>query len=107
MVSSVMRGRSLPRGLFPQAASWLPSMRVMGMGAMGEPRQQDVEDLGSATDAGVKEVACDHEAGGFGVGDELVDACEVGVGVAFGDGETAGAEGGGFAEVGVGEDEGA
>ena len=78
-----------------------------GDGCGGEPGEEDVEDLAGAADTGVEEVAGNGEMVGLGCGDELVDAGEVGVGVALGDGKAAGAKSGGFAKVGVGENEGA
>lgn len=76
-------------------------------GPFFEPGKELFEDFGGAADFGVEDIAGDDEVGGVCLFEEGVDASEVAGGVAFRDGEAAGAEGGGFAEVGVGEDEGA
>lgn len=77
-----------------------------GDGKVGE---EVAERLGKGgVDAGgcVEEVAGDDEMTGVGFVDEIEDAGEVAFVVALGDGESAGAEGGGFSEMDVGEDEG-
>ena len=84
----------LAEGIFAAGGVVIAFDEGDGNGGLGEPGKEDIEDFGGASDAGVEEVAGDEEAGGLGFCDERVDAGEVGLGVAFGDGKAAGTEGG-------------
>ncbi len=68
--------------------------------------REKTQDGGRHSLGGVQEVTGHHQSGRLVAFEEIEDASSVLPGVAFGDRDSTGAEGGGFAEVGVGEDEG-
>lgn len=77
-----------------------------GNGEVVEPVPEAVDDGGGESVLGVDEVAGNDEAPWLGAGDERGESGKVGGGGSFGDGEAVGAEGGGFAEMEIGGDEG-
>ncbi len=72
-----------------------------------EPGAEFLQNGGREAVGGVDEVARDDEFARIVAFDELAEAVEVVCGVAFGHGNSARAEGGGFPEMDVGHDEGA
>lgn len=70
-----------------------------------EPGTEIFQNVRSEAVCGVDKVAGDDEFDGFVKTDEGIESREVIGGIALWDGDAAGAEGGGFSEVDIGDDE--